>query len=249
MGQRGPLEGLELAGRHPVGRVVADHLRQVAARALDDALVDEAHHRALADVGAVGHDEPVGAHLADDGDQGAGYLHVARLVGHERRLVEQVEAQARARHVPVPLGEEAPVVPGGVQGELHGVRRASEELVRLELAAVDAVARDAVQAEVDVDAVAPAHLDGVVDRRERAGVDPHPVLRVGPSPVRERKAGEVESPRGHPLEVGLAERQDAPAARPAGKVEPAPARDARLGPRGGPLPAARPPSWPPRRRP
>ena len=46
-------ERLKLIGGHPGGSVMADHLRQIAAGTLHDALVDQTHHRGLADISAI----------------------------------------------------------------------------------------------------------------------------------------------------------------------------------------------------
>ena len=219
---------LELRGGNPVRLVVADHLRLVVMRALHNPLVDEADHGRLADVGPVREYQPVGACAADARDQRPADLDVARLVRHEGRLVHEVEAQARARHVLVALGEVRPMVDRRRKRALHRVARAVEKLVGLELAAVHAVARDPVEAQADVDPVLPAELDGPVERLQRLGINHHPVLRAGPLPVGEGQPGEIEPPSLHPLEIALPVRVAAAGTGHLGQVEPAPPRDPRL---------------------
>ena len=60
--------------------MVADHLRQVPARALHDAVVGELRDGRLAEIGAVDDDEPVGSDRTDRSHEGARDRHVPRPV-------------------------------------------------------------------------------------------------------------------------------------------------------------------------
>ena len=60
--------------------------------ALNDPLVEEPEDGRLSDVGAVHHDYPIRSRLPDRADQRASDFEIAGLVGHEGRLVQEVEA-------------------------------------------------------------------------------------------------------------------------------------------------------------
>ena len=189
---------------------MADRLRQVAARALHDPEVGDLHHRRLAEVEAVGEDQAARVGLADAGHERPHDLvvaldEVALVRLHPGRLVDEVEAQLAARDPLVARGERLPVEDGGGEGLVPLGLAAREEVHRLHLPAVDAVAGEAVEVDVDVDAVLPAQLDGAVDLLQRLLAHERPVVAAAPAPVVEGQAREVEAPLRHRREVGLLE--------------------------------------------
>ena len=229
------VHGLELVTRHPGRGVVAHRLRLVAARALHEPEVRDAGHRHLADVEAVGEDETSRIDLADAGDERAHdllvtLLEVALVRPHLRRLVDQVEAELPAGDALVAPCEGLPVEDGRVERPLAIRLLSREEVGRLQLAAVDAVAGDAVEVDVDVDPVLFAQLDRTVDLLQRLFADLRPVVAAAPRPVREWQAREVEAPLRDRGEVELVEGgavvRVAGPAEPALEIEATPARDA-----------------------
>src|SRR3984957_13852133 len=107
--------------------------------------------------------------------------------------------------------------------------RAVEQLERLKLTTVDAIAGDAVQAEVDMNTVLPTQGDGAVERLQGCIFDGHPVVLVGPCPVGAGQAGEIKSPLSHPVEIGLLIALATLGSRQFGEVESAPAWNGWMG--------------------
>src|ERR1700722_6551941 len=100
--------------------------------------------------------------------------------------------------------------------------RAVEQLERLKLTTVDAIAGDTVHAEVDMNTVLPTLGDGAVERLQGRILDGHPVVLVGPCPVGAGQSSEIEAPLSHPVEIGLLITLATLASRQFGEVESAP---------------------------
>jgi hypothetical protein len=64
-----------------------------------------------------------------------------------------------------------PVEAGRLQGAWAFVLAAGKKVCRFELAAVDAIAGNAMEVKVDVDAVLPAEIDDAIDLSQRLVID------------------------------------------------------------------------------
>src|SRR5271165_4886262 len=154
----GRIHSLEFIPRHPGRSVMTDRLGLVSACALHQAQAGYLDYRQLADVHAVGEDQTVGTLFANGRYERSDDLHIAllevALVGpHLRRLVDEVEAQVAVRNAFVAPRERFPVEDGGGQRPVAFGARSREQVGGFEFAAIDAVSRNAVKVQIDVNTV------------------------------------------------------------------------------------------------
>src|ERR1039457_2592327 len=119
-----------------------------------------------------------------------------------------------------------PVVTRGFKRARALVFSTGEEVRGLEFAPVDAVARKAMEIQIDVNFVLRAKFDGTINLPQRLVVDIGPVGGLAPYPVGKRKARKIETPLLHHREIRLFKcRLDRIARRPLPlEIEPAIAR-------------------------
>lgn len=143
---------------NPGCSIVAQGFGLIAACALHDVPVREFDDGILSDVDAVGKDEPLRIFISNCCDQRSSYFDVAllecALVGaHAGRFVDQIEAEVFAGHSLVAFGEGAPVEHCRCKCSVAFFFPAGEEVGGLEFAVVDAIAGDAVEVEIDMNAM------------------------------------------------------------------------------------------------
>ena len=156
-------------------------------------------HGVVAAAQAVQQDGAAGVHGVD-GLHGLAHHPAVGLGADVKGLVEQVVAHLVQGLAPVALGEQSPVMEEAIQRLL-----VLPEVEALDVLVVDAVARPAVEGDVDVDAVGFAPADGLIHRFQLALVDLPLVAVLNPEQVGQGQAHEVEAPVRDQLKVLLVE--------------------------------------------
>lgn len=183
----------------PTGAVVADLHGAIASGTLGNAEIDKGVDGLLAPLQAIRNDEAIGIFQTDGFNEAADHASVG-IFGQVGGFIDQIETDCGIGNPLVAFGEVTPVKGTGILGgfigpEIEGFGRW-----------IDAVARGAVEIEVDMDLVLLAKGDGLVDVFQHGLVEVEPIVGIGPAVIGEGKADKVEPPLGDYGEVFLAER-------------------------------------------
>ena len=137
---------------------MTDGFWQVATGALDQSQVRDANHGRLTDINAVGKDQSFRIHCTNSSDErlddlDVAFLEIAFVRSHFWRFVDEIETKLRIRNPLVAFGKRLPMVYGSSQSLVALGSGSGEEIRRLQLTFIDAIAGNAMEVNIDVNAM------------------------------------------------------------------------------------------------
>src|SRR5947207_2942790 len=163
-GPGGNIKTFEFVFRHPARRVMTDRFGQIATRALDQSQVSNTHHGRLADIDAIGKDQSLRIDFTNAGnerlnDLDVAFLEIAFIRSHFWRFIDQIETELPIRYAFIAFSKRPPMKRSGRKSFIALGPGSRKEISRLQLAFVNAISRNTMEIDVDVNAVLAAQLD------------------------------------------------------------------------------------------